>query len=72
MQPFQPRLIDHTGMSVLLDFVRDGLSADPRNRRFTGGIDIRNDDAVGVIEGRAKFFSQSFGAGIPVRLKHDS
>ena len=70
MQPVQPRLIGRAAMSVRDHFIDDRLSADSRNRRFARRINVRDEDAIGIVEGRAKFFPQCLRARIAVRLEH--
>ena len=41
-----------------------------RNRRFARGIDVRDDDAVRIVERRAEHFKQIRYARIAVRLKN--
>src|SRR5437870_7067935 len=70
MNPLQTRLITDAAMTMRRDFIRYRFTADSRNRRLIGGINVGHDHTVGVIEGAAKFFAQRFGARIAMWLKH--
>src|SRR5207237_1733853 len=70
MQAGKARLISHATMTMRRNGVGNGLAADSGNGRFARRINIGDDDAIRLIEGSAKFLSQSFGPGVAVRLKH--
>ena len=70
MDPFETWLITHAAMSMHRDFVGNRFSADSRNRRFAGRINVSHNHAIGIIESATKLVAQRFCPRIPVRLKH--
>ena len=70
MHALEPRLVTRTAMTAFDHFINNCLPADPRNRRFACGVNIRHHHAISLIEGGAKLPAQRFGAGIAMRLKH--
>jgi len=44
--------------------------ADPGNGRLARRINVGDNNAIGLIEGSAKFLSQRLGSGVAMRLKH--
>ena len=52
------------------DLIHNRFTADSRNWRFAGSVNIRHDDAIGIIERAAKLVAQRFRARITMRLKH--
>src|SRR5437660_1154801 len=70
MDASEARLISHSAMTMRRNGVGNGLPADAGNGRLARRINIGNDDAIGLIEGSAKFLSQRLGSGVAMRLKH--
>src|SRR5438046_6563635 len=48
----------------------NGLPANPGNGRLARGINVGDNNAIGLIESSAKFLSQRLGSGVAMRLKH--
>ena len=70
MQPVEPRLIRNAAVPVRGNRIGDGLPAHARQRRLARGVNVGHDDAIGIIEGRAKLLPQRLGARIAMGLKH--
>src|SRR5262245_39149568 len=45
------------------------FAGDARNRRLAGGVDIGNDQQIGLIESAGELLPEVLGAGVAVRLK---
>src|SRR4029077_7760824 len=70
MDVSETRLISHTAMTMRGNGIGNGLPADAGKGRLACGINVGDNNAIGLIEGRAKFLSQRLGSGVAMRLKH--
>ena len=66
----QTRLIGHAAMALRDDFIRNDATANSRNGRFIRTVNIRHDNALGVMKALPNCLTQRFGARITMRLKH--
>ena len=70
VKPLETRLVGNGAMAVLGNRIRDRLAGHTRQRRFARGVNIGNNDVIGVVEGASKLVPQRLGAGITMRLEH--
>src|SRR4051794_12123087 len=70
MNRLSPRLIRDAAMAVGNHLVDDGLPAHPRYWRFACGVHVGDNDAIGIIKGRAELLAQRLRPRVAMRLKH--
>src|ERR1700693_227170 len=70
MHPFQSWLVRNTAMTVGSNLVRNHLTGNAWNWGLVRSVNVRDYNAVGIVERAPEFFSKEFCARVAMRLKH--